>query len=235
MLQDSTLLRHALLTAKDKRFENGLSHYFDIIEKLFIKGVSPNATFTKSVLLPENIPENDEPLILTDVQVPVVDEILWSCFPPNYLALFIKYGLNVDTVLDPYHYTPLHQCIHLIQLDKAKLLLQHGANPNIPNVNQDTPLMTAIENDWNNKYERVEMLRLLITHKDTDLRLTNKEGKTARDIAVEKNDHAIVNFIDGTIDQKQGGTRYPVRLRQAPDRYEPIHSVRESRLHRVIR
>lgn len=233
---DEGILKMALNAARAKRFEIGMPQYFGIIELLLQNSADPNETFKKAVL--SNAEQNDNNALDTvNIQVPVFGEVLWSTYPPSYLTLFIKYGVDLNKAVDAYQNTPLHQCIQLGSFEKAKLLLEHGANPNIPDTNQYTPLMSAIEAGELNDKERIEMIRYLVRHKDVDLTLKNDDGKTARHIAHEKNDPTTIALIDSTIARQKAGamTRYPRRFHKTPDKYQSYRDEREVRLHRVVR
>lgn len=231
---DQGILKITLTAALSKRFEIGFARYHEILELLLENGADPNETFQKPVLSQLDQDDDSEPEMV-NIQVPIIGELLWTSLPISYLALFIKHGAIIDTVIDNYKTTPLHQCIQLGAYEKAKLLLDNGANPNTPDAAGYTPLMSAIESGVLDDTQRTEIIKLLVRHKDIDLTLKNDEGKTIKDIAIAKNDDSTLFTI--AKQQEPGGTRYPQRFHRKPEKYQGDsgRSEREMRLHQVVR
>ncbi len=77
---------------------------------------------------------------------------VWGLPKPQIVSLLLKLGtdpnvqtnaLNPDTQ-EPFNYTPLHWAAKNGHLESAKVLLSHGADLSLTNINEDTPLDLAL-------------------------------------------------------------------------------------------
>jgi hypothetical protein len=102
----------------------------------------------------------------------------------------ISKGVDINQT-DIYNFTPL---FHAVGYNKnpevTELLLKHGANPNARDVILNTPLMCAARNKASK-----EIVMLLLEY-GADASLKNEEGKTALDLAIEKNNTIFIEYMD---------------------------------------
>src|SRR4051812_33050690 len=81
-------------------------------------------------------------------------------------------------IRDKHGQTPLHYAAHLGKASFAELLLKHGANPNLQQHNYlTTPLHHAVV------AQTVEVIQVLVAHKDTDIMIENTKKETALHMA----------------------------------------------------
>jgi ankyrin repeat protein len=79
-------------------------------------------------------------------------------------------NINVDDVDDEYNETCLFNACHYVHLDVVNFLLELGANVNILNNVQESPLMVVCGGRFGDEYEgkisadRLEIVKLLIKH-----------------------------------------------------------------------
>ncbi|MGH1339792.1 MAG: ankyrin repeat domain-containing protein [Aureispira sp.] len=90
----------------------------------------------------------------------------------------IEQHANLD-LQDKNGYTALHFSAQEAAIDCTKLLLKHGANPNLGDHHQNTPAWVAIMN-WKAGANRAT-LEELIAYK-ANLKLKNKSNRTAFDL-----------------------------------------------------
>ena len=74
--------------------------------------------------------------------------------------------------------------------DIAKYLLEKGSNINNLDKDNETPIMYCAYNG------NINILNLLLQY-EPDLKIKNKDGKTALDIAIEKGDQQIIKILKG--------------------------------------
>ena len=72
--------------------------------------------------------------------------------------------------------TALHSAVSRLQSDVARILLEAGANPNLPQQRGYTPLHSAAHLD------DLELAKLLLAH-GADPRVADDDGKLPRDLA----------------------------------------------------
>lgn len=125
-------------------------------------------------------------------------------------ALKAEPEANLDIPQTPHKDYPLIMAVHANDPKEVRILLNHGANPNIKDIYRgDTPLMRAIENlfgkDIHNvrrllkyrpkynqvEYERkytdaVKIVKALLANPKTDIFATNNKGLTALEILKQK-------------------------------------------------
>jgi uncharacterized protein len=80
---------------------------------------------------------------------------------------------------DKIGFSALHFTAQEAHTDVTKLLLEHGANPNLVDRDGNTPAWVAIAN-WK-AGKNMETLKLLVKHK-CDLTIKNKAGRCALDL-----------------------------------------------------
>ena len=100
----------------------------------------------------------------------------------------VEAGKDID-VQDRGGNTPLMVAISYGHINVVEYLLENGAQVNHRAVYQWTPLMEAVSN------RRIQMVKLLLEY-GADPSAINNDGNTALDIAVEKNDEAIVQLLE---------------------------------------
>jgi ankyrin repeat protein len=71
----------------------------------------------------------------------------------------------------------------------VKLLLEHGANPNIQDENGDTPL------HWTAQWGRLDVVKLLLVY-GADPTVKDKDGKTPLDLARAEGRREVVSVIE---------------------------------------
>ena len=91
----------------------------------------------------------------------------------NTITEILKYIKNIDEIAENRKKTACWIATYRAHNDVLKLLLENGANPNIPDSDGVFPLYFAIGN------ENVEAVSLLLNH-GADLSLTDNRGKDLR-------------------------------------------------------
>ncbi|KAJ8320852.1 hypothetical protein KUTeg_002439 [Tegillarca granosa] len=99
----------------------------------------------------------------------------------NIIAIrdFLKQGYTY-VEQDPQGWTPMHWASWHNNGEVIKVLLEHGCSPNIVNNSGDSPLHIAA------RYGHVRVAEILLRHRDINLELMDKEGKTALAICEQK-------------------------------------------------
>lgn len=98
----------------------------------------------------------------------ISDREEWICVFNTYdMDILIEQGMDLDNTYDK-EWSFLIFASILDYTDMLELLLQHGANPNIPNIRKETPLSVA------KKHNNIKGMDLLIqygaTHISPDLK-----------------------------------------------------------------
>lgn len=106
--------------------------------------------------------------------------IIWSSFfgQIEILKWLINKGANVNHQ-DKIGYSSLHFCGQEQNIEVAKILLENGADPNILDEHDNSPLWTALFNS-KGKFDLVRLLRL----KGADPNPKNKHGRSPNDLAI---------------------------------------------------
>ncbi|KAH8987259.1 ankyrin repeat-containing domain protein [Lactarius akahatsu] len=153
------LLEHgADVNAQDKKSATPLhlasrEGQFEIVRMLLGNGANPRATNNQGQtplhLLSEGIYFNPQ-----DV--------------PDFVELFMKYGADVNA-RDSNNTTPLHVASCEGQLEVARMLLAHGANPKAINDQGQTPLHLLLEGIHNSQ-EVLDLVELLLKERSSRLR-----------------------------------------------------------------
>ena len=117
--------------------------------------------------------------------------IIWASFfgQIKILEWLIKKGANVNHQ-DKIGYSSLHFCGQEQNIEVAKILLENGANPNILDKHDNSPLWTAIFNS-KGKFELVELLRI----NNADPNQKNKYGRSPNDMTISTYDKEIDELI----------------------------------------
>ncbi|XP_035785117.1 potassium channel AKT1-like [Anopheles albimanus] len=97
----------------------------------------------------------------------------------DVVAEMLRKGMSANTVESYYRRSALHIACSRGYTDTVRVLLQNGANPNIRDMNNNTPLHLAACTD------NIEMVQLLLDY-GTDLLLRDSNGLLALDIAIGK-------------------------------------------------
>ena len=106
--------------------------------------------------------------------------IIWASFfgQIEILNWLIDKGADVNHQ-DRIGYTCLHFCGQEQNIEAARILLENGANPNLLDEHENSPLWTAIFNS-RGKFDLVRLLRL----KGADPSPKNKHGRSPNDMAM---------------------------------------------------
>lgn len=117
--------------------------------------------------------------------------IIWASFfgQIEILKWLMKKGANVSHQ-DKIGYSSLHFCGQEQNIEIAELLLENGANPNILDEHDNSPLWTAMFNS-KGKFDLVRLLRLNGANPNSK----NKYGRSPNDIAVSTYDKEIDELI----------------------------------------
>jgi len=99
-------------------------------------------------------------------------------------------GLDINALSPTKNITPLHSATIVGNVAAVKSLLAHGASPNVVNSGKSTVLHLAVD------YGQMEICKLLLEFKNTDISLEDDEGRTARELAMEMQQFAIVTMFD---------------------------------------
>ena len=106
--------------------------------------------------------------------------IIWASFfeEIEILKWLINKGANVNHQ-DKIGYSCLHFCGQEHNLEAARILLEYGANPNILDEHDNSPLWTAIFNS-KDRFDLIKLLRL----NGADHKQKNKHGRSPNDLAI---------------------------------------------------
>ncbi len=107
-----------------------------------------------------------------------------------FVIKFYKEGFNLVNKQDRLQRTPLHYAALRNHADAVKALLKRGANPNLADIGQDTPLHDALIGDVD-----PELIRSLL-NSGANPKLLNDQGFSAFDLANRTNNHAIIQMIE---------------------------------------
>jgi uncharacterized protein len=116
----------------------------------------------------------------------------FACFfgQPEAVRLLIAAGGHVNVVAaNPMQVMPLHSAASALNLEAARLLLEHGASVNARQHGGWAPIHAAAQNG-----DRA-MVELLLHH-HADPKLSNDDGKTPAIIAREKGHNEIAALLD---------------------------------------
>jgi len=116
----------------------------------------------------------------------------FACFfgQPEAARLLIEAGAAVDAIAaNPTRVMPLHSAASARNLEAARLLLAHGAPPNVRQQGGWAPIHAAAQNGDRS------MVELLLSH-GADASQANDEGKTPAMVASEKGLVGIVALLE---------------------------------------
>ncbi len=105
------------------------------------------------------------------------------------LQSFLKRGLRINVAADTGE-TLLHRCVALGYPAVATFLLRQGANPNIQDRKEMTPLMLAVER------RDLEMAKLLLEHGADAHTVKNGGGETAAEMARHVQEPALAKLLE---------------------------------------
>eukprot|EP00736_Rhodelphis_marinus_P002341 Rmarinus@m.17217 len=111
------------------------------------------------------------------------DQNIWISASDGDIAAVQQYmsqGVDVNAK-DNNGYTPIHAAASYARMELLEYLVENGADVNIRDNDGDTPLHFC---------EEAAPLQWLLDH-GADLALTNDEGKTIADVAVEEDREAV--------------------------------------------
>ena len=134
-----------------------------------------------------------------DRQPALVNAYAQDGFQPLGLAAFFGNQAAVDYLLDrgaqvnspsqnAMRVMPLHSAAASGQLEIARSLLAHGANPNSVQADGFVPLHAAAQNG------QIEMVELLLSY-GANLKIPTEDGKTALDFALENRHTRVANLL----------------------------------------
>jgi ankyrin repeat protein len=110
------------------------------------------------------------------------------------LNLLVESGkVDINETTTEYGWTALYMAVMDINTATAEFLLSKGANPNVTDVHGRTPLHLAA---WYAK--DMDIVELLLNHKDVDVNLMDDDGRNALDYAMENkegNGERIANLL----------------------------------------
>lgn len=115
-------------------------------------------------------------------------------FLPKLFQFLLSRGANsANTTNDGW--TSLHSAANWGQTATASILLQHGADINAQTDGLQTPLHLAASSNTN-----PEILELLLMNESINVKLTNRVGETARNVAERSNRfHRLFEVADSSI------------------------------------
>eukprot|EP01097_Dermamoeba_algensis_P003859 TRINITY_DN2614_c0_g1_i2.p1 TRINITY_DN2614_c0_g1~~TRINITY_DN2614_c0_g1_i2.p1 ORF type:complete len:694 (-),score=137.63 TRINITY_DN2614_c0_g1_i2:185-2266(-) len=103
-------------------------------------------------------------------------------------ALLTESGAEINVRTSTNQQTPLHLAVLYNRLDMVSFLLQRGADPNLPDIGGNTPLMTASQMGF------IDIARILVaSHSDLHSKSSNKW--TAIHLAAENGHSSIVEML----------------------------------------
>lgn len=114
---------------------------------------------------------------------------------PEAVQALLDYGAEVNALShSKVAYIPSNTALHAAlvgqrSLDVIRMLLEHGANPEIRDSNGHTSLHTAAFHDNN-----AEIIRLLLQH-GANVNTTDKEGETALSHASKQNNARVAALL----------------------------------------
>ncbi|NWI91005.1 ANKE1 protein, partial [Pitta sordida] len=120
--------------------------------------------------------------------------LMVACASGNIVLVqyLLEKGADVN-MTDNFLWTPLHHACSNGHLDIAELLVEAGAAVDALGICNTTPLMRAIEAG------RLDVVYFLITA-GADIRITNRSGKNALDIAKVFEDARIIDLLQNHLD-----------------------------------
>ena len=114
---------------------------------------------------------------------------------PNVVKALVEHGADVN-VVDNYGNSPLIDAAADKFSPSGRLLLAHGANPNVRHsLSCKTPLMEAAQSG------NTALVQALL-EKKADLTLKDAQGKTALDFAREYDRRKIVSLLKQAVTKK---------------------------------
>ena len=118
------------------------------------------------------------------------------CGDLEMIQVLLEFGVDVDAQ-NRYRHTALDYASrdgHRNDAGVARLLIAHGADPNLCNKKGSSPLHRATE------YGRIEIVRLLIEH-GADVEVKDKKGRTPLDVATEEQHDEIIKLLSEHLDK----------------------------------
>ncbi|MEM7369164.1 MAG: ankyrin repeat domain-containing protein [Bacteroidota bacterium] len=102
----------------------------------------------------------------------------------------IEAGADVNLAANnSFKVRPLHSAVASKHVEIARLLLTHGANPNVQQQNNVSPLHSAAHNG------QLDMVQLLLTH-GANSEMKTVDGKTPLDMAKEAGHEAVIRMLE---------------------------------------
>jgi ankyrin repeat protein len=101
------------------------------------------------------------------------------------VQLLLASGANIESRTHD-GWTPLHSAANWGNVHEVDELLDRGAKVNALTKGRQTPLHLAVANSQSH-----ETISVLLSHPELDVTLRNKQGETARDLAMRTRFHTL--------------------------------------------
>ena len=135
----------------------------------------------------------------------------------NSVNLLIANGADMNTKEDEEGETPLHDAARRGKIEVVQLLFEAGANVNVKDDRDRTPLHTILDIS-RSKYRLSKDMAELLLGKGVDVNLKDKDGRTPLHLAAESADGDIVELLLGKgakVDEKDDESGFTALHRAA--------------------
>ncbi len=153
----------------------------------FNQAIAARDATTINRLIAEGIDLNEAD---TSGRTPLIHAVLAEKPSPRLIQFLVDKGADVNVADSAQQWTALAYAIEARQLAIAKLLLDLGANPDVPDLFGNTPLWRATFNARGNDAP----VKLLLQY-GADKQLKNANGVSPADLAVSMGDPVIQQLL----------------------------------------